>query len=200
MATNYDYDRGFTDYVHNNLALKIIYERLGWKEQKPNSHLRENADQNDAVDYFFVDKNTLSLVTVQERFRESKFASYNDITIRYKREFNVHEERKDSEFFKLNADYMVYGIINSSKYQYNQADNFLKYVIVDAKILNELIRDGKIIVEENSNSRYCKWENGVIHCPVNNNPDRSSSFIPIDVGMLYRLNDKAIKLNNGYNI
>lgn len=43
------------------------------------------------------------LITIHERFREVKYRNYNDFTVRYMRPKNVHEDRRLSEFFKLDA-------------------------------------------------------------------------------------------------
>ena len=109
-------DREFTDYVHENLAIPLIYNHLSQFPQDLNTKLSVNVDMSNAVDQFMIDDIHKKIVTVQERFREYKYHYYDDFTIRYEREFNIHEERRQSQFFKLDVDFFVYGIINSSKY------------------------------------------------------------------------------------
>lgn len=186
----YTEDREFTDYIHNKLAIQLIYSPLGWKEQKMSSQrLTENADILTAIDAFFIDTNVSSIITVQERFRECKYAKYNDFTIRYKRDFNRHENRKLSEFFKLDADYFVYGIIDVHKYEKTRASKFLKYAVINIKVLKSLFDNTKIVIDEQLKSIFCVEKNNKIVCPINFNRDYSSSFIPIDIALLKKLFD-----------
>lgn len=140
------------------------------------------------------------IVTVQERFREYKYHNYSDFTIRFEREFNPHEERKLSEYYKLNADYFVYGIINTSKFSVNDSSSFVKFAIVNLKTLKDLMDSGKIVINRNLNSYTCKIINGVLNCPVNYNKDRSSSFFPVDIKMLVDLfpNSDLIVTKKGF--
>ena len=183
----YSSDREFTDYVHNKLAIPLIYEHLSWFPQELNDNLRNNVDIFNAVDQFLIDAIKKKIITVQERFREYKYRFYNDFTIRYEREFNSHIERKKSEFFKLDCEYFVYGIVNSSKFNKEQATDFVKYAVIDVKKLKELFDKGNIVVDKNLNSIKCSILDNKLHCPINYNHDRSSSFIPIDIKMLLSL-------------
>lgn len=200
MGTNYNFDREFTDFVHNNLAIELIYKKLNWTPQELNKILSQNVDVNNSVDYFFIDNNYNKIITVQERFRESKYYKYNDFTIRFEREFNPCEDRKLSEYYKLNVDYFVYGIINSLKSQKENATDFIKYAVIDVKKLKQLMDEGQIYVDRNYNSRCCKEVNGKLCCPVNYNFDNSSSFIPIDILLLEKLfpNNNIIVLSKGF--
>ncbi len=198
MATNYDFDRKFTDYVHKNLALSLIYEQLNWKEQDVNGTMLENVDLRNAVDYFLIDMNAGKIITVQERFREVKYQTFSDFTIRFEREYNPHEDRKLSEYYKLDADYFVYGIINSSKFDMKKATDFKKFAVIDVKKLKQLFDSGAIVVDRNLKSYKCKMINGVMYCPVNQNEDRSSSFIPVDIAMLGTLHPEVIVIQKGF--
>lgn len=198
---SYTEDRKFTDYVHQNLAIPFIYSPLGWSEQKISSQrLTENADIFTGIDVFLIDTNKNKIITVQERFRECKYAKYNDFTIRYKRDFNIHEERKLSEFFKLDADYFVYGIINAYKFEKEKATKFLKYAVIDIKVLKSLFDSKQIIVDESIKGLFCVVNNNTICCPVNFNKDHSSSFIPIDIQLLKNLfaNSGVIVSSHGF--
>lgn len=198
--SNYNFDREFTDYIHYNLAVPLIYDKLNWKLQTMNKKVVDNVDVFNAVDCFLVDMNTSTIVTVQERFREAKYMNYSDFTIRYKRIFNQHEERKMSEYFKLEADYFVYGIVNSSKYERGNCTDFIKFAVIDISILKELINENKIIVDEKLNSIRCIERNGNLICPQNFNRDHSSSFIPIDIILLKKLfpDRKVVKFSKGF--
>ena len=76
MGTKYSSDRSITDYVHNKLAINIIYTALNWLPQDINAILMNNVDLNNGVDYFFIDANNNKIVTTQERFREDKYKNY----------------------------------------------------------------------------------------------------------------------------
>ncbi|MBE7704060.1 MAG: hypothetical protein E7Z89_08445 [Cyanobacteria bacterium SIG28] len=196
----YQSDREFTNYIHETLAIPKIYDLLKWKKQNMDAFLANNVDMNNAVDRFLIDLVNQKIITVQERFREQKYQYYNDFTIRYEREHNIHSDRKKSEFFKLNADYFVYGIINSSKYKKEEANDFIKFAVIDIKVLKALFDDGLIEVDKTLNSIKCVSKNGKIICPVNHNKDNSSSFIPIDIKLLLQLfsDKKVVLLKKGF--
>ena len=196
----YSSDREFTDYIHNKLAVPLIYENLSWFPQEINKKISVNVDIANAVDKFLIDMVKKKIITVQERFREYRYHTYNDFTIRYEREFNSHEERKKSEYFKLDCDYFVYGIVNSSKFHKEYATGFVKYVVIDVKKLKSLFDNDQIIIDKNLNSLKCVIKNDCLYCPVNYNHDRSSSFIPIDVKMLIMLfpNENLILSQKGF--
>ncbi len=196
----YSSDRIFTDYIHEKLAIPLIYDLLGWKTQNVNSIMANNVDITNAVDAFLVDCKNNKIITAQERFREIKYQQYSDFTIRYEREFNPHEERKKSEFFKLDADVFVYGIINSSKDCKELATKFVKYVVIDINVLKSLFDEELIIVDKKLNGTRCIEKDKKIICPVNYNKDKSSSFIPIDIKLLIKLfsNRNVIIKNYGF--
>lgn len=197
----YKEDREFTNYIHDILAIPLIYNPLNWKVQKMNSkRLAENADIFAAIDAFLINITKERIITVQERFRECKYVNYNDFTIRYKRDFNSLDERKLSEFFKLEADYFVYGIINAYKYNKERATKFLKYAVIDIKILKSLFENNQIIIDESIKGLFCVEKNNKIYVPVNYNRDRSSSFIPIDIRLLKKLfkNSGVIVVSEGF--
>lgn len=196
---NYKSDREFTNIVHSNLACKIIYPKLNWVIQDLNLKMLNNIDTRNAVDYIAIDKNKMKTITIQERFREKKYANYSDFTIRYKRDHNSHEERKLSEYFKLDADYFVYGIIDQDKVRVYDAREFIKYCVIDINKLKKYIDEEKIIIEENSNLKKCVTKDGKLICPVIENHDFSSSFFPVDIVLLSMLfDDELIILQDGF--
>lgn len=197
--SNYESDRRFTDLVHKNLACKIIYPKLNWDIQNLNSNMLKNIDINNAVDYIAFDRNNEKIVTIQERFRENQYSRYSDFTIRYKREHNKHEERKLSEYFKLDVDYLVYGIIDESKIRVTEAKNFLKYCVIDINKLKEYIDLGKIIIKENTNLKGCTINDEKLICPVIQNNDFSSSFFPVNIPLLSKYFNSAIIIQYGFN-
>ncbi|WP_400201780.1 hypothetical protein [Candidatus Methanarcanum hacksteinii] len=199
-GTKYSDDRKFTDTIHNNLAIPVIYAPLGWEQKEMDPDFSEKADIFDGIDYFFVDKKNNRIVTTQERFRSKEYQEYSDFTIRFEREYNPHKERKLSEYYKLKADYFVYGTIDVEKNMMSEASSFLKYAVVDLDKIKILIDEGKIVIDRNLGSRTCKAINGVMHCPVNYNKDRSSSFFPIDIKLLIELfpNDQVVLEQDGF--
>lgn len=198
--SSYSNDREFTDIVHNKLAIPIIYSKLNWNIQQLNLNLSNNLDLTNAVDYIAIDKINMKTITIQERFRESKYSNYSDFTIRYKRDFNQNEERKLSEYFKLDADYFVYGIIDQNKTEVLNATKFLKYCVININKLKKMIDLNRIIIEENSNKRKCYENNGNLICPVIQNHDYSSSFFPVDILLLMELfeEEDIIILQDGF--
>ena len=197
---NYLEDRDFTDYVHKNLAIPLIYKRLNWEVQTINNNVITNVDISNAVDRFLIDINKKKIITTQERFRDEKYANFSDFTIRYKRDFNKHEERRLSEFFKLETDYFVYGIINSSKFRRDQATDFVKFAVIDVTVIKKLFDTGYILIDENFLSYKSVEKNGKMICPVIFNKDKSSSFIPIDISILKKLfnHTNVVILSKGF--
>ena len=190
-------DRQFTDYVHNNLALRDIYPQMDWVVQDVNNRMQVNVDINNAVDYMAVDSNR-RLITIQERFREAKYANYSDFTVRYMRPENMHEDRRLSEFFKLDADYFIYGIIDSSKADVQNATGFLKYAVINLEIVRDMLNNHEIVIDPNMRGFCCRLIDGVMTCPVNENYDHSSNFVPFDIVILNRVAPEAIEYQEGF--
>lgn len=197
--SNYVSDRKFTDFVHEKLAKPQIYSKINWVVQELDAVLAKNVDVNNSVDYFAIDQNNNKLITIQERFRERKYSSYNDFTIRYKREYNDHSDRILSEYFKLNVDYFVYGIIDQDKENVDANGKFLKIAIIDVKALNDCVNNGLIVIDEKINTKFCKIDKGKLICPVITNFDYSSSFVPLDVQLLIKLfSNKVVVYQKGF--
>ena len=197
----FDKDFIFTKKVHDKLAKKIIYEKLNWQIQELNINIAKSLDVNNAVDRFAYDKNSKKIITIQERFREKKYFNYSDFTIRYKREKNNNTDRINSEFFKLDCDYFVYGIIDESKENVDNSKKFLKFVVIDVFELKNLFKINRIVINDKSNSKKCIFVNNVLTCPVIYNKDDSSSFVPIDVFELINnfFDSKVILKQEGFN-
>ena len=116
------------------------------------------------------------------------------------REFNPIADRKLSEYYKLEADYFVYGIVNEDKLKKQKATDFIKYAVIDINELKYLMDEGFIFVDRQYSSYVCKEVNGKMCCPVNYNKDGSSSFIPIDIVLLKKLfgNRNIIVASKGF--
>jgi hypothetical protein len=190
--SKYKNDRAFTDYVHKNIALPLIYRPLNWTEVTLRTDYAEYIDMMDGIDYVF--RNGNAIMSVQERFREEKYKDYSDFTIRYRRDDNKIAERHQSEYYKMKAHYFTYGIIDSSKNKVNPDSRFLKYAIINLKKVYEKLDSKSIFISDNGENT-CKIVNGNrIECPVKYNNDGSSSFFPIDISYLTQLwgNDMVI--------
>jgi hypothetical protein len=196
---NYRGDRSFTDYVHVHLARPVIYEPLGWQELDLPADLLKRIDQDHGIDYVVRDRDGRD-IRLQERFRESKYQNYTDATLRFRRDQNRHQDRVKSEFYKIEADYLVYGITNGTKELSKRAalTDFLKWVVLDLKLIQQKIKQGKlIIVSEKANRCYVKNER--LYCPENFNADGSSSFVPLDIKLIRKLwGDEPIFAQRGY--
>lgn len=194
--TPYINDRGFTDYIHNNIALPKIYDSLGWRPVSVEEARAHHIDMFNGIDYVFKKNDTIK--TVQERFREKKYEKYNDFTIRYRRDGNYHSERHESEHYKIDADFFTYGITNCFKTDLTQCTDFLKFAVIDLKKIYEKLNSGEIIIRDNKKN-VCEIENNKLVCPVKYNTDNSSSFFPIDIPLLVQLwEDQMIVKQQGY--
>jgi hypothetical protein len=179
--TEKDWD--FTNYVHDILAVPIIYQKMEWT----NVMRDENADRDHGIDYFVTQKDGM-VIGIQERFRDNYYSKYNDFTIRYRRDRNQYDDRHESEFYKIKAKYLIYGITNGKKFidARGTLTNFLKYAIIDLGILNKKIEIGRIVIP-NGLHRVSKIQSDILIAAHNFNPDGSSDFIAFDVLMLDKL-------------
>ncbi len=190
----YTSDRAFTDYIHRHLALDLIYTPILWTQVDLDAAYAEKIDMQQGIDYIFRDKNG-KLKTVQERFREVKYQRYSDFTIRYRRDGNKHQDRQQSEYYKMKADYFTYGITNCYKSAaLDRCTDFVKYAIIDLKKVYEKIDAGEIIIRDNGKI-FCTLEDRKIICPIKYNHDGSSSFFPIEIGFLVQIWGKEIILS-----
>lgn len=199
--TNYSLDRGFTDYVHNNIAIPKVYSQIGWVQHNINPESLEYLDLQKGIDYLFKAPDG-SIKTVQERFREKMYANYSDFTIRYRRDENRNTDHVRSEYYKMEADYFTYGITNGMKSNFNSATDFLKVAIIDLKKVYQKIDSGLILIKNNG-EKVCKIitenETRKMVCPVLFNRDHSSSFFPIEIRYLIELwGQEMVVYNKGF--
>lgn len=185
VMSKYKTDRAFTDYVHKNLAVPLIYNQLNWQQVQLRQDYAKYIDMMNGIDYVF--RNGDEIMTVQERFREKQYQSFNDFTIRYRRDSNKLTSRHESEYYKMKAHYFTYGIIDSSKAKLKKAKNFIKYAIVDLKKVYEKLDANQIVISDNGKDRCKITDDNKIECPIKYNPDGSSSFFPIDIAYLVKL-------------
>lgn len=197
---SYRKDRSFTDFVHEKIAVYNIYGELNWSQYQLDKKLLDEIDMHHGIDYVFTNDSGLKIF-VQERFRDSKYERYSDATIRYRRDRNIRVDRRKSEFFKMKADVLVYGITNGSKLYKNRhtLTDFLKWVVIDLNFLRKQFKNGQLKIVQSVKTN-CWIESGILFCPENFNNDGSSSFVPVDVPMLHSLwGEKAILAQKGYH-
>lgn len=195
--SRFESDKAFTDYVHTNIALSKIYGPIGWKQVNFNDSYGIHIDKSDGIDYVFLKED--QLITVQERFREIRYKTYTDFTIRYRRDHHKEEAHHESEFYKLKAQYFVYGIVNGEKKDLSSNNDLIKYAVIDLKVFYEKIDKGDIRITDQTLKHSRISEDGIIECPVITNRDRSSSFIPIDVVQLIDLfQDEVVISQQGF--
>ncbi|WP_457621873.1 hypothetical protein [Persephonella sp.] len=194
----YQEDRIFTEYVHSNLALEKIYKPLKWKKIEINSCTAEDLDINHGIDRVF-ETETGKVITVQERFRTRDYGRYDDFTIRYSREKNKNETRRKSEFFKIKADYFVYGITNCTDKLLLDCDDFLKFAVIDMSIVKDLIENEVIIIDEKSLEKSSFIHNGKLITPVLINRDSSSEFIALSIPDLKKLDKRTVIFQRGFD-
>ncbi|AWI51441.1 hypothetical protein DDU33_08090 [Actinobacillus porcitonsillarum] len=197
--SKYQSDRIFTDYIFKNLAKQIIYPQLNWEEVNIDEEKLEELDIHNGIDTIAKNKNN-QIFGVQYRFRDAFYASYNDFTFRYKREYNQNEERVMSEFFKIEAKYFLYGISNGKKFEDALKTNttFLKWAVIDVENLLNAIDSGLIVIDETLRNITCQLRNGKMFCPINNNKDNSSSFVPFDIHILNQISNNIIIASSGF--
>lgn len=196
--SNYKADRKYTNANHV-LAEKNIYARNGIEIYKPETEFEkefaENSDIYKAIDYVGLIEKTGLPFAIQERTRSADKAAFNDITIRFERPQNAHDDRKKSEYYKLDAYLkkypdiaflMMYAVRGENKtFEDGSVEGtFQKYAFVDLRKLYEYIREGKIVIKEMAGVYSSRMEGGVMYAPVRPNADPSSTFVPFDVRQL----------------
>jgi hypothetical protein len=177
--TTYSSDRQFTDYVHQYLAIPRIYDKIGWQIMDVDKTLALQQDLADGIDYT-VKNMEGKTITVQERFRERKYRHYSDATLRFRRDNHRDPAHVESEFYKIKADYLVYGVTNGYKLDIASNTGFIKGVILDIHFLQEKFKSGSLLIGPTGVVR-CKRKQDKMICPENLNPDGSSSFLPFDI-------------------
>lgn len=196
---HYSEDRNFTNFVHQKLALPLIYAPLAWTEKTMDKAVLEKMDIHEGVDYVFSDSQG-SEIKVQERFRDDFYKKYNDCTLRYRRDKNADQARHESEFYKIKADFLVYGITNGSKFpeKRHTLTDFLKYAVIDLRVLYAKIEAGLIVPVRSGN--YSRIANQKMYVPIKDNTDDSSSFVAFDILQLKELfgHENIILVQKGY--
>lgn len=195
----YSKDRTFTDSIHKHLAFPCIYTPLGWKESSIDPKLLKELDLRCGIDYV-LETSEGRRITIQERFRDSSYQNFNDCTLRYRRDQNAKESRKRSEYYKLKADYLVYGITNGNKTDESPTD-FIKFVVLDLKVLRQLFSENKILIPEtNQKTSSANTPNQTLTTGRMMNKDFSSDFLIFSIPQLQQLfgNKNIIIFQKGF--
>lgn len=142
---NIQSELGYTEKIHNQIAIPRFYNPYGFVNVK--SEVGSLADLRDGIDYTAVFEGTL--YTIQERFRRHQYKGYGDITFRYDSKSN----NVMREYFKIKADYFLYGIANIAE------DDFEWAVLVNVPKLIRAIEDGNIgyEIKENRGARDSRF-------------------------------------------
>lgn len=179
-------DRRFSDNVFRSFVLPHIYPEIGWAEHVVKSSDLEYHDLNNGIDAFALDVAQNSVISLQYRFRDVKYSAYTDVTLRYRRDQNLDVRQHPSEFFKIKANFLLYGTSNLPKAS-NTTHTLARWAILNLDILMDLIGQERIIVSSTLNANRCTVDKGRLLCPVNHNRDGSSTFVPFDISLLNKL-------------
>lgn len=192
-------DWDFTNKIHDKLAVPI-YTNTGFSVEK--ATLKE--DQEQGIDYF-LSKNGKTL-SVQERFRtlNQYTKNSNEFTIRYTRPNSLSEKQKKSELFKIEADFLFYGIVNGATA--DETTDFKRRVLVAIPNLLSLLDSEDILINENENNKlHHPYINKKLNKPVAivkpNYEDKkgNSSLLIFDVDHLVKFfGKKIIRDQKGY--
>lgn len=165
-------DWGFSNRVHEaacNFAYKkgCIIKKATFKD-----------DCENGIDYFATMPNGNNF-SIQERFRTlNKFTiNSQEFTIRYSRPTSISENQKQSEFFKIKADLLLYGITNNENKNFNVPVEFRRFVVVNLRDLFKAINNDEILIDENlDNKRYKPYisNTGKINAIVKENIEDTS--------------------------
>lgn len=193
----YKDDRDYTDRCHKYIAVPIIYPQMKWVEKETDKVLLEYYDCNYAIDYIVVDTESNKEILLQERFRQPTYKTYSDFTFRYERRENHDSNKWESEFYKMQKTIDEFANPFYFLYAFENGNNCDKYLIVDIRIILDLFRENKIVVDK-SLSKVGKVINNVLHVPVNYNPDGSSTFLPIEFSFINDIAPNAIIMQKGF--
>ena len=184
----YKDDRSFTDYIQQKVSIPKVYPIMGWQPEEIDEDELNKKDMNEGIDAIILDKNG-EVKTLQYRYRDNYYIAYQDATLRYQRPYNSNSDRHLSEFFKIKADFLLYGISNGKKFSDNLKTNteLDKWVVIDLIKLSQKIEQGLVIIDDKMIGKTSQLIEGKLKCPVVSNTDDSSNFVPFDIPTLIKL-------------
>lgn len=192
----YKNDRSFTDYVQEEVSITKIYPIMGWSPVEIDADELNLKDINEGIDAIISDING-EIKTLQYRYRDNFYIKYQDATLRYQRPSNSNPDRHLSEFFKIKANFLLYGISNGKKFNDKLHTNteLNKWVVIDLIKLSQKIEQGLVVIDEKLYGKTSKIIDNKLHCPIVYNTDDSSNFVPFDIPILLDLfgNEVVIK-------
>lgn len=74
----------------------------------------------------------------------------------------------------------------------------MKYVVIDVPRLKALIEEERIVINAGLSELRCRVQDGKMICPVNNNSDKSSNFVPFDICILAEIAPDVIVYQEGF--
>lgn len=144
-------DWNFSNRVHE-AASSIAY-----KKDSIISKATFQEDSENGIDYWAKTPNGKNL-SIQERFRTLNRFTINsqEFTIRYTRPNSTSENQKKSEFFKIKADLLLYGITNNENKNTENPVEFRRFVVVNLHELFRAINNNDITIDENLDNKKNK--------------------------------------------
>lgn len=197
--TNNDWK--FSDKVHQYVLENEIYNHHFFN-LKEVTKATKREDQDEGIDYWAVCSD--GRYSIQERFRElSKYTKNSlEFTLRYERNGSISNNQKKSEFFKIKANYLLYGITENQKVD-SKITGLKRFVFINIQELYKEINNGNIIIDENKENRlepYVNKEN--IPCAIvkknHENKSGNSSLVIFNVSHLYEINKNIVFSSEGY--
>lgn len=165
-------DWKFSNRVHE-AACDFVY-----KEGCIVSKATFKEDSENGIDYW-VKMPSGKNISVQERFRTLNRFTINsqEFTLRYSRPDSLSENQKKSEFFKIKADLLLYGITNNEDRKSDNPIDFRRFIVINLRELFRAINNGDILIDENEDNKKHKpyiLNSGKIHSIVKSNIEDSS--------------------------
>jgi hypothetical protein len=181
----------FSAYVHEHLALPIVYQRLRWEAadgDAPRAHIYSGG-----IDRVFWNEHG-SLVSVKEFFSDAHHAVDNCLWLKCRT-----TDTAPPEFFKSRADYQLIGITNGHSHQLETLTGFLRFAIVEMQKVYEKIASGELVMLQNTKNLSSVIENGRLYCPIHHAPDTRQSIFPIDITLAALLwGNQVVRLQKGF--
>ena len=179
-------DQSFTDLAHKNLAPAFygqIFPGARVEQASVEDDQKKGIDYHVLTDLANLDGSGSKRVrfNVQERFLRidhPMLRTSKEFTLRYSRPDSLSPDQKQSEFFKIKAHYLYYGITNATKATATSAEvpptACLRQVLVDLPKLMKLVDDGKIAIGPPNSHPCVDPQTGVPHTGLRENREKGA--------------------------